>query len=184
MIIVEHLAITSLSSLPLSPRFDTSLNVIASDPFCQRTEALELRGGLLECSAPSLREEDEDEDGAEEADTPVHEEGGGEPQAALDVPEALGDDEPAQVGGEVGDGVGVAPGPHRQDLRGHHPGQAAQAQVESDREAHQKRERKPGIAVQITRGSGSSQLSIFLSDVIIKVTSGVIVTVESIIMFT
>ena len=155
--IFEHLIITFLSSLPLPPLLDTSLNVIASDPFSQRPEALELRGCLLECSASGLREKDEDEDEAEEADTSVHEEGGGEAEACLDVPEGLGDDEPAEVGGHIGDGVGDASWPHGKDLSGHDPGKAAQAQVEGNREAHEKRKRKPGVAVNIKQhGSGSS----------------------------
>ena len=155
--IFEHLIITFLSSLPLPPLLDTSLNVIASDPFSQRPEALELRGCLLECSASGLREKDEDEDEAEEADTSVHEEGGGEAEACLDVPEGLGDDEPAEVGGHIGDGVGDASWPHGEDLSGHDPGEAAQAQVKGNREAHEKRKRKPGVAVNIKQhGSGSS----------------------------
>lgn len=155
--IFEHLIITFLSSLPLPPLLDTSLNVIASDPFSQRPEALELRGCLLECSASGLREKDEDEDEAEEADTSVHEEGGGEAEACLDVPEGLGDDEPAEVGGHIGDGVGDASRPHGEDLSSHDPSKAAQAQVKSDREAHEKRKRKPGVAVNIKQhGSGSS----------------------------
>ena len=143
-------------SLPLPPLLDTSLNVIASDPFSQRPEPLELRGCLLESSSSCLREKDEDEDEAEEAHAPVHEEGGGEAEAGLDVPEGLGDDEPAEVGGHVGDGVSVASWPHGEDLSGHDPGQAAQAEVEGHREAHEQRERKPGVAVNITQhGSGS-----------------------------
>ena len=99
----------------------------------------------------------EDEDEAEEADTSVHEEGGGEAEACLDVPEGLGDDEPAEVGGHIGDGVGDASWPHGKDLSGHDPGKAAQAQVEGNREAHEKRKRKPGVAVNIKQhGSGSS----------------------------
>ena len=156
--------------------------MIASDPFSQRPEALELWGCLLESSASGLREKDEDEDQAEEADTPVHEERGGEAKAGLDVPEGLGYYEPAEIGSHVGDGVSVASRPDGEDLSGHDPGQAAQAEVKGHSEAHQERERKPGVAVNITLyGSGSSKLSFMLSIVIVKVTLGVIVTVESIV---
>ena len=73
--------------------------------------ALELQRGLLVGLAAGLRQEDEHEDEAEHADAAVQEEGGGQAELLLQVLERLGDDEPAEVGGQVGDGVGVASGP-------------------------------------------------------------------------
>ena len=72
---------------------------------------LELQRGLLVRLAAGLRQEDEHEDEAEHTDAAVQEEGGGQAELLLQVLERLGDDEPAEVGGQVGDGVGVATGP-------------------------------------------------------------------------
>ena len=72
---------------------------------------LELQRGLLVRLAAGLRQEDEHEDEAEHAHAAVQEEGGGQAELLLQVLERLGDDEPAEVGGQVGDGVGVASGP-------------------------------------------------------------------------
>ena len=92
----------------------------------------------------SLRQEDEDEDEAEEADTAVEEEGGRMAEGLLQVPERLGDDEPAEVGGEVGEGVRPSAGPHWKNLGGDHPGEAAKAKVECYGEAQDERKGKPG----------------------------------------
>ena len=53
----------------------------------------------------------------------------------LQVPESLGDKEPTDVGGEVGEGVRPAAGPDRKNLGGHDPGEASQAKVECNGEA-------------------------------------------------
>ena len=72
----------------------------------------------------SLRQEDKDEDEAKEADAAVEEEGRSVPKGLLQVPERLGHDEPAEVGGEVGEGVRPAAGPDRKNFGGDHPGKA------------------------------------------------------------
>ena len=89
---------------------------------------------FLRSFAASLRQEDEDEDEPEEADAAVEEKGGGVAEG-LKVSEGLGHDEPAEVGGEVGQGVGPAARPPWKNLGGDDPGEAAQAQVECDSEA-------------------------------------------------
>ena len=85
--------------------------------------------------AASLRQEDEDEDEAKETDAAVEEEGGGVAEGLLQVSEGLRHDEPAEVGGKVGEGVGPAAGPDRKNLGGHNPGKASKAKVECNGEA-------------------------------------------------
>ena len=67
----------------------------------------------------------------------------------LQVSESLGDQEPTDVGGEVGQGVGPASRVHRQHLRGDHPGETAQSQVEGNGEAEDEGERQPGHLGQV-----------------------------------
>ena len=74
-------------------------------------QAHELPGGLLGGPAARLRQEDENEDEPKETDTAVDEEGGGVAKEVLEIPEGLEDEEPAEVGGEVGQGVGPTAGP-------------------------------------------------------------------------
>ena len=90
---------------------------------------------FLRSLAASLRQEDEDEDEAKETDAAVEEEGGGVAEILLQVPEGLGHDEPAEVGGEVGQGVRPATRPDWKNLCGDDPGEAAEAKVECDSEA-------------------------------------------------
>ena len=52
---------------------------------------------FLRSLAPSLWQEDEDEEEAKEADPAVEEEGGGVAEGLLQVPERLGHEEPAEV---------------------------------------------------------------------------------------
>ena len=67
----------------------------------------------------------------------------------LQVSESLGDQEPTDVGGEVGQGVGPASRVHRQHLRGDHPGETAESQVEGNGEAEDEGERHPGHLGQV-----------------------------------
>ena len=66
---------------------------------------------FLRSLAPSLWQEDEDEEEAEEADPAIEEEGGGVAKGLLQVSEGLGHDEPAEVGDQVGQGVRPTTGP-------------------------------------------------------------------------
>ena len=90
---------------------------------------------FLRSLAASLRQEDEDEDETKEANTTIEEEGGRVAERLLQVPEGLGHDEPAEVGGEVGQGVRPPTGPDWKNLCGDNPGEAAEAKVECDSEA-------------------------------------------------
>ena len=120
----------------------------AAESLLKPAATLELHGSLLVGLAPRLGQENVDEDQAEDTDAAVQKEGSWQAKTVLEVVECLGDEKPAEVGGDVGDGVGPAPGLDGQDLRGHHPGEAAQAQVESDGEDHEEREGQPGDLVQ------------------------------------
>ena len=67
----------------------------------------------------------------------------------LKISESLGDEEPAEVGGEVGKGVRPPTGVDGQHLGGHDPGEAAQPQVEGNGEAEDEGERHPGHLGQV-----------------------------------
>ena len=88
---------------------------------------MELSRCFLTRSSSRLRQKDVNEDEPEDTDAAVHEEGREGAEVVLERLEGLGDDEPGKVGGEGGQGVGPGPGPHRQNLRGYHPGQGTDA---------------------------------------------------------
>ena len=67
----------------------------------------------------------------------------------LKVAESLGDKEPTDVGGEVGQGVGPASGVHWQHLCGDHPCETPKSQVEGNGEAEDEREWQPGHLGQV-----------------------------------
>ena len=91
--------------------------------------------GFLRSSAARLWKEDKDEDETSGREGGIEEEGGRVAERLLQVPEGLGDEEPAEVGGEVGQGVRPSAGPDWKNLCGDNPGEAAEAKVECDSEA-------------------------------------------------
>ena len=111
------------------------------------------RAKVLSCFLRSLAarlwKEDKDEDETSGREGGIEEEGGRVAERLLQVPEGLGDEEPAEVGGEVGKGVRPPTGVHGQHLGGHDPGEAAQPQVEGNGEAEDEGERHPGHLGQV-----------------------------------
>ena len=105
------------------------------------------RAKVLSCFLRSLAarlwKEDKDEDETSGREGGIEEEGGRVAERLLQVPEGLGDEEPAEVGGEVGQGVSPAAGPHWKHLGGHDPGEAAEAKVEGHCEAQDEGQRQP-----------------------------------------
>ena len=83
----------------------TNIEGKATNPIQEWLETNERLSGFLRSLASGLRQEDEDEDEAKEADAAVEEEGGGVAERLLQVSEGLGHDEPAEVGDQVGQGV-------------------------------------------------------------------------------
>ena len=99
---------------------------------------------FLRSLAASLGKEDKDEDEAEETDSTIEEKGGSVAERVLQISERLGDDKPAEVGGQVSQGVSPTTRSNREHLGGDHPGETAQAEVERDREADDERQGEPG----------------------------------------
>ena len=84
---------------------------LRTDPIKKRFETNERLSGFLGSLSPGLWKEDEDEDEAEETNSAVQKEGGSVAEGVLQIPERLGDDEPAEVGCQVGQGVSPTAGP-------------------------------------------------------------------------
>ena len=120
---------------------------------------------FLRSLAPSLWQEDEDEEEAKEADPAVEEEGGGVAEGLLQVPERLGHEEPAEVRGEVGEGVRPTSRPDWKNLSGDDPGEAAKAKVEGDGETQDERQRDPGYLATWTSPQNSLVLLIVGTEV-------------------
>ena len=99
---------------------------------------------FLRSLAASLGKEDKDEDEAKETDSTIEEKGGSVAERVLQISERLGDDKPAEVGGQVGKRVSPTTRSNREHLGGDHPGETAQAEVERDREADDERQGEPG----------------------------------------
>ena len=78
------------------------------------------RAKVLSCFLRSLAarlwKEDKDEDETSGREGGIEEEGSRVAEGLLQVPEGLGDEEPAEVGGEVGQGVSPAAGPEQELL--------------------------------------------------------------------
>ena len=108
--------------------------------------------GFLRRLPTSLRQEDIDEDEAEEADAAVAEEGAGVAEAVLDVPEGLGDEEPAEVGGEAGQGEAAAERPGGEELGGEKPGEGAEAEAVGGREGDEDGQGQPGQPGRVPGG--------------------------------
>ena len=81
---------------------------------------------FLRSLAASLGKEDKDEDEAKETDSTIEEKGGSVAERVLQISERLGDDKPAEVGGQVGQGVSPTARSNREHLGGDNPGETAQ----------------------------------------------------------
>ena len=112
--------------------------------FSSRFLVEEVCVGFSWCDSAALWQEYEYKEEACDTDTSIEEEGSAEPSVVLHILEGLEDDEPAEVGCDVGEGEGPCPAGGGEELCGEEPGEAGQAQAVGGREAHEEGQGQPG----------------------------------------